>query len=88
MLREGKNEYGMRALLGTLTCPKCGTSNEVSFTWRDASDASNKRYMEKHRKTGPGYWHISKNGSFNHDENSLGGADIWCCGDRICRPNG
>lgn len=78
----------MRALMGTLTCPTCGANDEVSFTWTEASNSQKQGYMRKHGKTGAGYWHISRNGRFNHDENSLGGADIWCCGDRICRPNG
>lgn len=87
MLREGKDKYGRRSLSGTLTCPKCGKSGDVSFCWKAANDSFEKAYMRKFGKEGPGYWHIVATGPFGHDENSLGGAETFCCVD-ICAPNG
>jgi hypothetical protein len=66
MMQQGINQFGDKTLSGTLTCPKCLKSGQVSFEWQKGPDG--------------GHWRISDfdHYTFNHNERSLGGAEIWC----------
>jgi rubredoxin len=68
---------GLETLKVDIRCPRCGRTGKASFS---------RRHDEKGT-----YWHIvSVSDEFNHDEHSLGGAEIWCpChGVLVCDPNG
>lgn len=100
MMTHGVNAYGQKSLSGTVTCPKCGTSGEVSFYWSDASKEKIESLMKAYGDTEGvkrqavergGYWHISDCASnFSHHEHTLGGAEIWhgCGQGCFYAPNG